>query len=692
MPSQEPADPTRTAVSIGRRLSQILEAVATGQPLDAVLELTVELVEAQMPGSLGSILLLDARAGRLRFGAGRQLAGAYAALPEGVPIGPRHGSCGTAAFTGAPVIVADTATDPLWADFRDFATANRLGAAWSFPIFGSPRRDGDGRPAVIGTMALYHREPACPEPAWLAILADAAHLAGVAIERATALRTLEDREARYRTIVENVQDAVFVHDEGCAILDVNRRACESLGYTRDELLGVPPFVYDPDLTSDGLATIISALERTETLTFETRHRRKDGTAFPVEVRISGFFEGGRRLAVAVARDITARKLEEGARQRTEEQARVSQKMEAIGRLAGGIAHDFNNLLTVISGHCELLLTSGAGGVAPQGDLLAIRDAAESAARLTGQLLSFSRQAVIEPRLLDVNDVVRATTLMLGRLLGETVSLQLTLAPLLYDVRADAGQLEQVIVNLTLNGRDAMPEGGTLTITTEAVELTTHEVLAPGSYVALRVTDTGVGMTEAVKARVFEPFFTTKDMGRGTGLGLATVFGIVAQAGGTVQVDSTPQAGSTFTVLLPAVTSVGAARPAGGATAAVPGGHETILVAEDEEGVRRLTERVLTGLGYRVITGRSGLDAVAAAEAHDGLIDALLTDVVMPDLGGRALADRLRARQPSLRVLFMSGYTDDTRLPDGAPFLPKPFTASALASALRAVLDAPAPGV
>jgi len=392
--------------------------------------------------------------------------------------------------------------------------------------------------------------------------------------------------------------------------------------------------------------------------------------------------------IAVLQDITARKL-------LEQELLHAQRMEGVGQLAGGIAHDFNNLLTVISGRSEMVLFRLTPADPLRRDLDLIHKTAARAAALTRQLLAFSRKQVLQPRVFDLNELVGSSTSLLKRLIGEDIELTFVPGADAGRVRVDPGQLEQVIVNLAVNARDAMPEGGRLTVETASAALPAdyaalHVDVAPGSYVMLAVSDTGIGMDHALQARIFEPFFTTKGPGKGTGLGLATVYGIVKQSGGHVRVYSEPGRGTVFKIYLPrtdAPTELAAAAAPG----AVPGGTETVLLVEDEHEVRGLAVEVLEGLGYTVLEAAGPGDATLIAERHAGLIDLLLTDVVMPGMGGRALASRVTAARPETKVLFMSGYTDDAIvrhgvLEPGMSFLEKPFTSQALALKVREVLD------
>ncbi len=625
----------------------------------------------------------------------------------------------------------------------------------------------------------------------------------------------ETREKLFRTLVDASNDAIFVVDpETSRFSDVNQRACLTLGYPRQELLALG--VVDVDAELRDLETWrrhAEELREKGSGVLESRHRRRDGSTFPVEVSATRVQANGREYVVAVVRDVTERTraaeallrargewdqtfdgirdvvtlldpelrilranqaalelfggtaseilgkrchelfrgspqacrgcpvaealrtgvpcagevtnaslqktfeisavptLDEKGRvtgvahfakdvtahKRLEEQLRQSQKMEAVGQLAGGVAHDFNNLLQVILGMGELVLAKAPKGSAEHERLEQILRAAERAVGVTRQLLAFSRRQVVEPRDVDLNGVVANVEKMLRRLIGEDVELVSTLAPGLPATRIDPGQLEQVVVNLALNARDAMPEGGTLTVSTAEAELdeqhdaVTADGVAPGPYLRLSVTDTGTGMDPATAARVFEPFFTTKETGRGTGLGLAVVHGIVRQAGGAVRVYSELGRGTAFHVYLPAVPHAAVrdeVRPA-----EPHRGDETVLLAEDDPDVRALARQMLEGLGYRVVEADGPEAALALAGTREGPIDLLLTDVVMPGMGGRRLVETLSQMRPGVRVLYMSGYTDDAVLRHGAqegraPFLQKPFSRLDLARKVREALDGP----
>ena len=454
---------------------------------------------------------------------------------------------------------------------------------------------------------------------------------------------------------------------------------------------------------NGLELITTAISRGATRPFIllTGHGSGDldeaalqaGAADYVEKHLVGS-QLGRSIRYAL-RDFDARR----TLQQRDEQLRQAQKMEAIGRLAGGVAHDFNNLLTAIIGYTEVITDRLSPDDPTAADTGEIRRAADRAAALTRQLLAFSRKQVLNPSLLRINESLGSLLQMLPRLIGDHIRLETRLAPDTGTVLADASQLEQVVVNLVLNARDAMPEGGRLTIETGNVLLTPARIeaealaLEPGTYVMLAIGDTGTGMTPETKARVFEPFFTTKPQDKGTGLGLATVFGIVEQSGGGIHVDSVLGRGTVMRVYLPVADGPEAAeeRPA---PAPPLGGAETILLVEDNESVRHLLARALRRRGYTVLDAASGDEALALSAGHEGAIDMLLTDVVMPGMRGPTLASRLSALRPGMRVLFMSGYTGDAPGDAGAeaevfPLLQKPFTPAQLTERIRALLDSPA---
>jgi len=625
------------------------------------------------------------------------------------------------------------------------------------------------------------------------------------------VHSLRASEGRFRTFVDHATDAFFLHDGNGTILDVNRQACDSLGYTRDELVGMSPSAFVEGET--GFYKIASQLDSGDVVAFDSRHRRKDGYSFPVEVRLRSFTQEGKQFAVALVRDITQRKAAERAvienhsllkavvegtsgavfvkdiegryvminsacarlfgltveevlgrgdhdlfpqdvademvehdeqvlrsgtahtieeaptmrgitrtylttrgvyrdaqdqviglvgfsrdisdLKRLEQQLRQSQKMEAVGQLAGGVAHDFNNLLTAIIGFGEMAFNSLAPDDPNRELITEIRRAGQRAANLTRQLLAFSRKQVLRPEVVSLNTLLVDVMKLLQRLIGEDIELSLSPDEALGLAKIDPGQFEQAVINLAVNARDAMPHGGTLTIETSNVELdaayaSLHEDLAPGRYVMVAVSDSGVGMDEATRTHIFEPFFTTKPTGEGTGLGLAMVYGFVKQSGGHVEAYSEPGRGTTFKIFLPRVFDAVVTAPADDA-AAMPQGHETVLLVEDEEAVRTLAGRVLQAAGYTVLSARNGPEAIRLADEHPETIQLLATDLVMPRMSGLEVASQLTQTRPGIRILLMSGYPNEAAMrhgvPPGASLLQKPFNAVALARAVRQVLDA-----
>ena len=524
-------------------------------------------------------------------------------------------------------------------------------------------------------------------------------MAATIAARTAALHTSEQR---YRLLFDASPLPIYVADLATyRLLAVNDAAVMQYGWSREELTARTMLDLRPP--SERLRFLSTARALDEAQAFNERanagvwrHLRKDGSTIDVEVFTAITEYEGRPARLSIPVDVTGRRRAEQALQESQEQLRRSQKMEALGRFAGGIAHDFNNLLTGILGYCDLALADLQPGAPEREDFEAIRAAAQRAAALTGQILGFSRGRVVQAVPLDLNDVLAELEPMLARVIGEHIRMETHRASVLDPVLADPGQLEQVVLNLALNARDAMPDGGTLSILTRNERVEAHDPAHPGvpagDWVVLELADSGVGMDGETQARIFEPFFTTKERGQGTGLGLATVYGIVRQAGGTVRVRSTPGEGSTFTLYLPRTVVAREARRPEAPAPAARGGGETVLLVEDEDAVRAIARETLARWGYRVLLAPDGAAALTLARRHHEPIDLLLTDVVMPGLHGRALAEALQRDRPSLRVLFMSGYTEDEVLHRGIStealaFIAKPFTPDALAARVRAVLDA-----
>jgi two-component system cell cycle sensor histidine kinase/response regulator CckA len=508
-------------------------------------------------------------------------------------------------------------------------------------------------------------------------------------DRKQAEVALQESEERYRRLIELMPDGVAVHQEG-VIRMVNAAAVRTLGYdSPDQVIGQPilSFVHPHDRATV-MQRVRVQLERGEVAPpREERFLRRGGGTVLVEAAGAPFSLGGKPAVLVVVRDITDRR-------RLEEQLRQAQKMEAIGRLAGGIAHDFNNLLTAINGYADLLLQMLHEHDPARREVEAILKAGRRAAGLTQQLLAFSRKQVLEMRVLNPSALLEDLAKMLQRIIGEDIDLVVVPNPQVGNVRVDPAQMEQIIVNLAVNARDAMPQGGRLTIEMANVELDAtyaqdHAEVLPGSYVCLAVTDTGAGMPPDILSHLFEPFFTTKEAG--TGLGLATVYGIVKQFEGYIQVYSEVTEGTSFKIYLPRVHEPATALEPSSRPESWPRGTETVLVVEDNDMVRNLAIRILVAQGYNVLEASRGTVALGTVRTYAGAIDLLLTDVVMPEMSGRTLMERIREIRPGLRVLYMSGYTDNVIahhgvLEPGTPFLPKPFTPQVLAQKVRAVLD------
>jgi PAS domain S-box-containing protein len=510
-------------------------------------------------------------------------------------------------------------------------------------------------------------------------------------ERTLAGEALRASEAKYRSLIENIPDVIWTSDATGHTTFISPNVARVFGFTAGEVMEGGADIWLGRIHPEDRRHVEQAHEALvadgRLFDVEYRIQRKDGAWIWLHDRAVATQERDGVLQVdGIFSDVTERK-------RLEQQFLQAQKMEAIGQLTGGIAHDFNNILSVILANCGFLLHDLGDGDPRREDVEAVQHAGERAAALTRQLLAFSRKQVLAPVVLDLNEVVARLDKMLRRLIGEDVDLVVDLAPELGTVRADVGQVEQVLMNLAVNARDAMPGGGRLTITTANVDLSPRDAaalsLAPGPCVALTVADTGCGMDPGIKRHVFEPFFTTKERGRGTGLGLSTCYGIVKQSGGTIAVESEPNHGAVFTVFLPRVSEapevVRPASPAG------VHGSETILLVEDDERVRAVARRILASNGYRVLVAGNGKEALDICAKRDAPIDLILSDVVIPDLSGFDLAARVQKDRSGIRALFMSGYTDHPMLKSGVPrgmnFLQKPFTPITLATKVREVLDA-----
>jgi len=623
------------------------------------------------------------RDGARQIGIGRPIAGAswimFAELPESDALAPTRGFLARVGLIALVLVAATT------------LAAGVLGRRITRPL-------GDLRQAAEAMGAgVYGRRVTVSGHPEIELVAEAFN--GMAVETDRHINALRESEERFRSLVTATSQIVWWTDAQGNVVDALPSWQAFTGQSFQDAKGAGwTGAVHPDDAAAALQVWRHAVEHRSLFETEYRIRRHDGeyrwfVARGVPVLNA---DGSIREWVSTCTDITGRREAEDKLRRKEAELRQAQRLDAVGRLAGGIAHDFNNLLTAIVAPAELAASQLPPDHPVSEDLNDIRGAALRAGELTRQLLAFGRQQVMSPEVLDVNEVVRATGRLLQRVIGESISMKLALSPDAMKVKVDRTQLEQVIVNLAVNARDAMPEGGNLTIETCKVELTEafsdrHAGVRPGRYVLLMVTDTGTGMNEDIKSHLFEPFFTTKDHGKGTGLGLSTAYGIVRQSGGHIWVYSEVGEGSVFKVYFPeAVEGLAEQRPPVKA-AAVPTGSETILLAEDEPALLALGARILGRLGYTVLPAANGDAALTLARDHRGMIDLLVSDVVMPGMNGIELWERVRMDSPALPALFLSGWASDAVVRHGilegqVPFLQKPFTTDQLGWKVREVLD------
>jgi len=544
---------------------------------------------------------------------------------------------------------------------------------------------------TIGVLVLQHYED---EHAFdqrdLEFLSSVGDQIALAIERKRAGDALAESEERYRELVENAIDIIYTHDMDGNYTSVNKAGERITGYTRDESVGLSLIqTVAPEYLPKAREMIARKLSGEEITAYDLEIIAKDGRRVPIEVNTRIIYENGVPVGVqGIARDITERK-------HLEDQLHQSQKLEGIGMLAGGIAHDFNNLLTVINGYGDLALKRMPPSNPFRSNIEAMKDAGSRAAALTSQLLAFSRKQVLQPIVLNLNIVLTDIEKMLRRIIRESVEFRTVLDPKLWNIRADPGQIEQVIMNLAVNARDAMPNGGILTIETENTHLDEYYVsqhidVVSGPFVRMTVTDTGQGMDEEIQRRIFEPFFTTKGQGKGTGLGLSTVHGIVKQSGGDITVYSEVGKGTTFKIYLPCVDESVQKNKWTGDDRNYSG-TETIIVVEDEEIVRNLVHQILTSYGYKVLQASGGKEALAICDTYSESVSLLLTDVIMPRMSGRELKNQVSKRHPEIKILFMTGYTDESITHNGildsdVAFIEKPFSPAGLVRKVREVLE------
>jgi two-component system, cell cycle sensor histidine kinase and response regulator CckA len=603
-----------------------------------------------------------------------------------------HGPTGSAIRENKVQVITDVATDLRFAPWRDRALQRGYEALIALPLHAAGE--------CFGALTIYSGQKGSFEHSEVQLLTEMANNLAYGItairsheEGKRAAEALREAESKYRQLVEEVPAISYVAEAGAQgrFLYVSPQVRTILDYEPQECLSDPTFWWNhlnPD--DHDVALQEDTWEEGLPLQVEYRMRRKDGREVWLrdEMVVVHDPATGKRLTRGLLIDITERR-------HLEDQLRNAQQLEAVGRLAGGVAHDFNNILSIIMGHGELLLASSSDDPRARSGLEQIRRAADRAASLTQQLLAFSRKQVLQPKVLDLNEAVADVQKMLARVIGEDIELIASLHPSLMAVKADPGQIEQVLMNLAVNARDAMPEGGKLIMETSNVELNSEQArtleLKAGPYVMLKVIDTGHGMDAITLSHIFEPFFTTKSMGKGTGLGLSTVYGIVKQSGGSIEVQSDVGYGTEFIIHLPAAAELPRKPQARSVPGKTTGGSETILIVEDEPDLRELTRIFLESYGYKVLAASSADQAIRTAEVSGETIDLLLTDVIMPGMSGRQLAEKILARRPQTKIVYMTGYTDDMVvqhkvLEPGANLLQKPFTKFELAERVRSTLD------
>lgn len=607
------------------------------------------------------------------------------------PLG--NGPVGRAIRSRAPQVFQDLETERGFDPWRTAALEHGYGSACGIPLALS-----DGTQVVL---VLYASDPSAFNAAEVELLVELGEDLAFGIKAKRDNDAVAAQQAQltlFRQVMDRSEDSIFMIDVATGrFIDFNQTTLRQLGYTAEEMRTleahdiVPRFEKQPQKFQD----LVAEMFRGEPVTRRSEHRRKDGSVYPVDISRTIVRTDGRSVMLAVVRDVSVLVQADAERTALQEQLLRSQRMESVGRLAGGVAHDFNNLLTVINASAELAMTELPPGSAVAEDLAQIRAAGERAADLTRQLLAFSRQQVMRREHLDLNAIVSKFLGMLRRVIGEDIRVEASLAAQDTPVFADPGQLEQVLMNLCVNARDAMPRGGTMTIATSRVMLdagfaSRHETMQAGPHVLLAISDTGVGMSADVQAKIFDPFFTTKEAGKGTGLGLATVYGIVKQSGGSIGVTSEVGRGSRFDVYFP-LSEHESAAPVAPSAVKPPRGSETILVVEDEEGVRTVVRRLLSQAGYTVVEASSAKEALDRIATHPGPLDLVITDIVMPGISGIELAQMLRAERPGLRIILSSGYAAeaiDAHLDKepGWSLISKPYMGQTLLREVRRVLD------
>jgi PAS domain S-box-containing protein len=660
--------------------NEVLEMIAMGQPLDAILTALLRVIEAQSPDMLCSVLLVDPEGLRLRHGAAPSLPAAYNAALDGLLIGPGVGSCGAAIHRGAAVVTEDIATDPLWEDYRQPALAHGLRACWSTPIFDPRRR-------AVGSFAVYTRQPARPTPRHDELILLATQTAAIALNHHQAVH----RVGELHDLLDRARDAIIVTDLERRVTSWNRGAERLSGWPAAEAEGRPLEELLGREAMSKLAGCCRALDADGEWHGEFNFQNRRGEALETEVRATLIRDddGRPKARLCIATDVTEHK-------RLEERFLRTQRLESIGMLAAGIAHDLNNILSPILMGAPILRER----TRDPGDLQLLsmfEKSAERGAGLVRQILGFAHGVGGEPQPLQVRHVLRDLVAMLHETFPKNIRCEERLARELWMIQGNPTKIHQVLLNLCVNARDAMPQGGVLRLRAEnlLLDATAARHLPggrPGAWVVLHVEDTGTGMTPAILARIWEPFFTTKGAGKGTGIGLVTVRGIVETHQGFVTVQSQPGAGTVFRVYLPASDSLPGAPPPTVSADAPRGLGELVLVVDDEVNIRNVTATTLARYGYRVLTARDGTDALALFTPHRQEIRLVITDVNMPRLDGAAIAVVFRRLNPTVKILAASGAPPGPAAHQPPPyadaFLGKPFTAEILLAAVHRLLRLP----
>ncbi|PJZ56907.1 hybrid sensor histidine kinase/response regulator [Leptospira barantonii] len=623
-------------------LFQVFEELSEGKSLSDILLTLAEAIEKYRPNIHASILLLDNDGTTLRHRAAPSLPKDYCALVDGEKIGPKVGSCGTAAYTKKLTIVEDIQNDPLWEDYVDIANRFHLRACWSHPIL-SPNEQ------VLGTFALYYYEPKKPSDLDLRLIHSLAHIAGIAIERKRIEDLKTESEARYRSLVEQASDTIFLTDKEGKYVEINPSGCALLGYTKEEFLKLHLWdVIDPDdLKKQPLR--VNDLKAGKHVLSERKLVRKDGSIVPVEIN-ARYLENG--YLQGIVRNISERKI-------AEEIVRQAQKMESVGLLAGGIAHDFNNLLTMILGSAEVMELRIDKNSDLNKHVTRIIEAAKRGGSITKQLLLFSRPGSSELKPVSISHIIKEVTDILAFSLPKNITIETKIDLANGIILGDSGHLHQVILNLALNARDAMPDGGKITIqeTTISGEDVRKKFLSGSAsqYVCIHVIDTGKGMDSATKSKIFEPFFTTKERGKGTGLGLSIVDTITKNHFGFIDVESFPNRGTKFSLYFPAVA-------AGEAIDSETIKRQTkidanILIVDDEIMVLDVLKDILELSGCRVFSANNGNHALEIYQDPKNKIDLVISDLGMPDMSGDVLFTKLKKFDPSVKVIITSGHIE-----------------------------------